>query len=506
VSTSPAAPGADSSPPAAAGPPAPAQVDRSPPPTRRGGAAPPSRDESRRRARGLARPGLLLVGAAVVVSALSLLVPWSLAFDPQAWVVWGRDTGRLALDTRAGPSWKPLPVLVTTPLAVTGDAAPALWMIVARTGGLLALAGAATLAWRIAGPVAAAAAGAFMAVSPWWAYNGVLGNSEGLLVAALLWAVVAHLDGRPRVALALATAGAMLRPEVWPLLVAYGIWLWRTDPGARRRLVAAGLAVPVLWLGPDLIGIGGAVRASSAARGEPSPGSAGLEDIPGLAVLADAVWILTWPAAIAAVAGAVTGPPAVRLLGAAAAGWTALVAVMAQVGYAGNPRYLVAAAGVGCVLAGVGAGRAGAAVAGRVGGAGRRAVPAGVAALVVMSAGLVALPELRDRADEVALRAERWDTLDDAVAAAGGRDALVRCSRVRTAADVRPLIAWELDLPMLDLDMPPTKPALVIRYSSHFTGRWNPIRDPAAEGYRPLGRAPGWDVWAACGRAPQIQG
>ena len=82
---------------------------------------------------------------------VSLLLPWALAFDPQAWVVWGRDASRLALDTSGGPSWKPLPVVVTTPLALTGDPAPALWLVVARTGGLLALAGAWALAARLGG-------------------------------------------------------------------------------------------------------------------------------------------------------------------------------------------------------------------------------------------------------------------------------------------------------------------------------------------------------------------
>ena len=154
--------------------------------------------------------------AAVVAAALSLLLPWALAFDPQAWVVWGRDAGRLELDTRGGPSWKPLPVVITTPLALTGDPAPALWLVVARTGGLLALAGAWALAARIAGTAAGAAAAGVMALSPWWLFNTALGNSEGLLAAAVLWAVLAHLAGRTRLALALGTAAALLRPEVWP--------------------------------------------------------------------------------------------------------------------------------------------------------------------------------------------------------------------------------------------------------------------------------------------------
>ena len=91
--------------------------------------------------------------------------------------------------------------------------------------------------------------------------------------------MVAHLAGRAR-ALALATAAALLRPEVWPFLGVYGLWLWRSDRAARPAVVAAAIAVPVLWLGPDLLGIGGALSASRAARGEPSLGSAALEDVP----------------------------------------------------------------------------------------------------------------------------------------------------------------------------------------------------------------------------------
>ena len=66
----------------------------------------------------VSRGGAVLVVAALALAALSLLRPWALAFDPWAWVVWGRETGRLALDTSSGPSWKPFPVLFTTPLAL----------------------------------------------------------------------------------------------------------------------------------------------------------------------------------------------------------------------------------------------------------------------------------------------------------------------------------------------------------------------------------------------------
>jgi hypothetical protein len=446
-----------------------------------------------------------LVPAAVALAALSLLLPWALAFDPQAWVVWGRDAGRLELDTSGGPSWKPLPVVATTPFSFLGDPAPALWLVVARAGGLLALAGAWALAARLGGWVAGAGAAAVMAFSPWWLFNTALGNSEGLLAASALWAVVAHLAGHRRAALALGTAAALLRPEVWPFLGLYGLWLWREEPGARAALVAAGVAVPALWLGPDLLGIGGALSASRAARGEPSIGSAALEDVPGLAVLADAVSLLTVPAAVAAVAATIAGPRLARVLAAGAAAWIAIVAVMAQAGYAGNPRYLVAAMAFGCVLAGAGAVGLGATIVRRRAGFPmiiprvRRAVARGSVAAAVVLVVLVAVitaGDLLDQLSDVGARADRREALPDLVAAAGGRDALVGCAPVRTAPDVRPLVAWELDISMLGIDRPPEPPVALVRWRPHGGG---PVEPPLPEGdLELLGRAPYWEAWGAC--------
>ena len=422
-----------------------------------------------------------LAPVAVALAAVSLLLPWALAFDPQAWVVWGRDAGRLALDTSGGPSWKPLPVVVTTPLAFLGNPTPALWLVVARAGGLLALAGAWVLGERLGGRAAGAAAAAVMALSPWWLFNTALGNSEGLLAASALWAVLAHLAGRHRAALALGTAAALLRPEVWPFLGLYGLWLWRREPGARPAVAAAGIVVPALWLGPDVLGIGGALSASRAARGEPSLGSAALEDVPGLAVLADTVALLTVPATVAAVLATIAGPRLARVLAAGAAAWIGIVAVMAQAGYAGNPRYLVAAMAFGCVLAGAGAVRL--------------ARSAGAVVLVV-AVTAITIGDLRDQVSDVGARADRRVALPDLVAAAGGRDAIVDCAPVRTAPDVRPLVAWELDISMLGIDRPPEPPVALLRWRPHGGGPVEPAL-PAGR-LELLGRAPYWEAWGAC--------
>ncbi|MQA76341.1 MAG: hypothetical protein GEU88_18775, partial [Solirubrobacterales bacterium] len=96
------------------------------------------------------RVRLAAPAAILVLAAVSLLAPFALVYDPWAWLVWGREVVDLDLDTGAGPSWKPLPVLVTTLLSPAGDAAPALWMLIARAGWLAAIA----LAWRLAARLA----------------------------------------------------------------------------------------------------------------------------------------------------------------------------------------------------------------------------------------------------------------------------------------------------------------------------------------------------------------
>jgi len=47
---------------------------------------------------------LWLIAGALGLSALSLLLPWAIAFDPWAWISWGRDITHLSLDTSDGPS------------------------------------------------------------------------------------------------------------------------------------------------------------------------------------------------------------------------------------------------------------------------------------------------------------------------------------------------------------------------------------------------------------------
>ena len=142
------------------------------------------------------RPITLLTAACVAIAALSLLLPSAPTYDPFSWLIWGREITHLELHTADGPSWKPLPVAITTLLAPTGAAAPWLWLVVARTGGLMALVGCYRVAARIAGWPAGLIAGACLVLSREWLRDSWLGNSEGIVLAFLLFGVEpAHAAG-----------------------------------------------------------------------------------------------------------------------------------------------------------------------------------------------------------------------------------------------------------------------------------------------------------------------
>lgn len=313
------------------------------------------------------------LAVALVLAAASLALPFFPVYDPWAWLVWGRELAGGGLETAAGPSWKPLPVLIDAPLSLLGDAAPKAWLLVARSGwfaaallaGLLAarLSGAETGRWRW---VAAAVAAGSVALTgdaftpPLRQFTG--GLSEPLLVALVLGAIWAALDERPGLALGLGTAAALLRPECWPFLALFAYLSARERPGLRPAAILVAVLVPVAWFVPDLVGAGTPLEGSKTARGTD------IEPLDFFAVL--------WRTLAAPLAAAWLGlvlllwrerdgldrPLAVLLAGATA--WVLLVAVMAIAGFAGLPRFLAPATALVAVLGAVGIARAAAAAAG----------------------------------------------------------------------------------------------------------------------------------------------
>jgi hypothetical protein len=452
------------------------------------------------------RTGILVPAVAcLVIAGLSLLLPSTPTYDPWAWILWGREILEGDLVTVEGPSWKPLPVLFTVPFALLGDAAPDLWLVVARAGtiagGLVAL----RLAGRLGGPLAGVIALAGLGLAAGIVRNVALGNSEGLLVLCVLGAVDRHLSGHRGQAFALGVAAGLLRPEAWPFLGLYALWLLWEDRG-RLRWVAPGLlALPLLWLAPERWGSGSFWRAAERAQ-EPLPGTPTFAERPALAILerfAELLPAALWVGIVAAlVLGLLNRGPMGRarealVLAAVAAGWVLLVAVMTEAGFAGNDRYLIAPAALAIVLGAVGLSWLAGELAGRLGGA-ARPVAVGlvlVAALagVVVRAARELPPALADVGYQAALSAD----LDDAVARAGGRDALLRCGEVFTNRFFVQLAAWELGLHGNEVHYWPDGPPAVLLRAPTRPGE--PVRPSTrVRGERQLAVTGFWRVAGAC--------
>lgn len=410
------------------------------------------------------RAAVVLVAAALALAALTLLAPSSPSYDPFAWIVWGRElmpgAGGPPFGLAGGPSWKPLPVLFTAPFSLAGDAAPALWLLVARAGLLLALAGAYRLGARLAGVGAGVLSAVFLLLLEDLLSLAWRGASEPLLLACLLWAIERHIAGRRTVAYALGVAAALIRPEVVPFLALYAAIRWRSDSTRERVVLVAGLALVVaLWIGlPGLAGdpLAASSTAQTDATAQPSAFTALRR---GLAL----PLLLVWPLAAAAL---LLRPRdrTLRALGLGAAAWIALVVAMTAAGYAGVARYMLPAGAIVCVLAGVGA----AALTALVGSARDRRVTA-LAAVIGVAAVVLTLPRaarLDDQVREGTAVARAHDALLDAVDRSGGAAAMRRCALggwVAVNHTTGSALAWELRVSLDRVARTMSRPGLLVR-------------------------------------------
>jgi hypothetical protein len=296
------------------------------------------------------RVAVVLVAGAMLLLAAALLASVSvLRSDPAGWLRWGRELalpGAGPFDTTGLPSWKPLPVLATVPLAFTGSAAPWLWRLLTCVAGLAALAAVAQLAAARGGARAGAVAAALLAVTPafWSSTRG--GMIEPVVVALGAAAVLAHERGRPALTLGLLAAMALGREEALILLLAYAAF--------RRRLVAGALlasAVMAAWLGGDLYGSGDALRGGELARAAVSE-----TPVTHFTTTAWAVAALVVPIATVLVARGLRRADALTIaVAAAATTWLVADLGLLALGYPVPARFLLPAAAGLAVVAGVGA-------------------------------------------------------------------------------------------------------------------------------------------------------
>jgi hypothetical protein len=462
----------------------------------------------------------LLAAAALAIGALSLLYPSTPTYDPWAWIIWGREIAHIDLQTTGGPSWKPLPVLFTTVFSLFGSAAPDLWLVVARAGAALSVLLAFRLAARLTGgrgvpAVTAGLVGAVaLVISSQFIRTMTLGNSEGVLVACTLWAIERHLDGRYRQAFVLGFLAALLRPEVWPFLGLYGLWLWLIDRRALWLVLSGFVLIPILWFLPELWGSGNIWRAADRAQ-QPNANSPAFAKHPFVKLIQD-----TWPLIITPVKAAAAfalvlaawdwvkqrRQGAVLASGLLAIAWVVLIASMTQAGFSGNPRYIILGTSVLAVIGGVGFGRVVAYVGGAVGdrlGA-RGSLVAGALAFVLLAAATAhwAAPRFRNfGALDRALRyqAELRFDLRDAIAKAGGAKAVASCGATTAGKFSVPLVAWYVHEHTLQVGLQPQPQGVVVAARTTNNPRLTPQPPrPYPPGYARVAVARTTSVFSTC--------
>ena len=402
----------------------------------------------------------------VVLAALSAaILPTVPSYDPWSWIVWGREVTdpHMSFIVNGGPSWKPLPMIFTTIYGVLGGPAPTLWVITARIGGLLALWGTWKLTSRLAGGGwLGAFAGLLAAIGivltgrhdQAWYYYFLHGTSEAILVGVTVWAVDRILDGKHGQAYLLMVAGGLIRPEWWPFLGLYAIWLWFRHPASRARACAC-----CWWRGwPSSPSAGSCRRGSPpASRSWPPP----------TPPTTTAIWgpmscARSWSAGSATSCcprsswlwrpwsspGCATATGSSWRSAAFIAGWWVVVVGETLDGYPGLERFFLPAAALTTVLGGVGLAEL-ARLAGGLAGSLRRPVTAGVAVVLAavcipFSTAQISVARTDERSASEGVHL--LDTLTQAVAAAGGKHGVLPCPSSFTAVNhsAQTALAWKL--------------------------------------------------------------
>ena len=465
-------------------------------------AATSARACARRRSLPVVGLGVIAV-AALALGLLSLIGPAAPTYDPWAWIIWGREIVHLDLDTRLGPSWKPLPVAFTTAFAPLGSAAPALWVAVARAGGLAAIAMAYRAASRLGGGVVGGVLAAFaLAVSTDFLRFAAVGDSEGLLVALGLAALELQLRGRSRAALWLAFAACLLRPEAWPFAGLFALWLARRDPSVRRLVAGMVVAGGALWFGPELWGSGDPLRAGARAR-TPNADALAFAAHPALAVAQRFARMLPLLAEAGVVALLASLVAPARAAGTRAARRGDRGArrprlardrrpddrggLLGQRPLPSSRRWPLA-----CVAGGVGAGRALARL---------PVAPATLVALGLVLAVVLSLDHVRDlpsdarsARDEATLTAR----LHAALRAAGSDAAIRRCGTVTTGPFQVPVVAWALGVPLEGVGIDPSVPGTVARAGPSPSVPGAPTIPLTDRRWRPVAARDPWQVLSTC--------
>jgi hypothetical protein len=311
---------------------------------------------------------LIAVGIVVLAGVVILVTGTRPGYDPYGWLDWGYHTWRGTLDLGGAPSWKPFTFLFDVPFALFGHYALWLWML---TSVSMSLAGAlfgGRIAYRLtareAGEddprwvpiVAAVFAGAFVLGIQEYFHYLLSVQSDPMLVTVCLAAIDCFLCGRLRWAWWLGALASLGRPEVWPFIGLYGIWLWFKVPSTRWMLVVGVLGNAFLWFGVPTITNGRPNIAGQLALKSPRE----LHNNKIIGTWDRFTALQYWPVEIAAIVAVVLAALrrnwTVLALAAMTLGWVVVEIAFALHGFPGVPRYLFEPAGLTGALAGVGVG------------------------------------------------------------------------------------------------------------------------------------------------------
>ena len=391
----------------------------------------------------------------LISAALVLWARTRPGFDPYGWLTWGQQTITASLDTNAAPSWKPLPYLFTVPFALAGHYQLYLWMFTAVAVSLSGLVFAGLIAHRLTGPAAhpraALATGVFTAlalagIQDYWHYI-LSAQSDPMIVALCLGAIYCHLSGRPRWAFVLGALAALGRPEVWPFIGLYGIWMWITLPSTRWLVAGGAVLVLALWFGiPALtsrtpfVAASNAMDSGRALRGNKVFGTIGR-------FLQLNAWPLELAALLAVVIAAVRRDKVTLALAAGIVVWVVIETAFALHGWPGLARYMFEAGAVAVVLAGIAVGRLLSDAPALV----RAPGWAGLGLVVVLVAGLLPWAVSQARAERKDIREQRLRTreinnLHSVVARLGGAARIRSCGEPLTRLEYQTMLAWTLHL------------------------------------------------------------
>ncbi len=312
----------------------------------------------------LSRSTWWLVGLGVVLVS-AIVLHWANTrpgYDPYGWLDWGYHTLHGTLNLGGAPSWKPFTFVFTVVYSLFGHWALYLWMLTAVSISLSGAVFGGRIAYRLTategGPAwVAFAAGAFggaavLGIQEYFHYL-MSAQSDSMLVSVCLAAIDMYLCGRLRWAFWIGVLAGWGRPEVWPFLAIYGIYLIRRHPNMRKDVIGGAVLTLFFWFGVPTITNGRPNIAGQLALRSPRECTTGkitctisrfaaldyiALELAALLVLGLALLRRNWT---------------VVTLAGMAAGWVVVEIAFVLHGFPGVPRYLFEPAGLTAVLAGI---------------------------------------------------------------------------------------------------------------------------------------------------------